>query len=101
MGRKRVTYNVNYMLFLSDDFLQGNLKPPLPRNTYNQAFVKTKSDDQVTSDSDHSSIEFSDLVVSKRKPKFFKFLKIFICTWLQIFNYNTAIHMLCFITVIF
>lgn len=88
------------MLFLNDDFLQANLKPPLPRNTYNQAFVKAKSDDQVISDSDHSSIEFTDLVVSKQ-IKFFMFVKMLICTWLQISNYNAGIHMMRFVSVIF
>jgi hypothetical protein len=51
-------------------FLQANLKSPLPRNVYDQAFMKTKSDDQVISDSDNSSIEFSDLVVSEQKLHF-------------------------------
>lgn len=55
--------------------LQVNLKPPLPRNSHNQAFMKTKSDDQAISDSDHSSIEFSDLVVSEQKLHFSCLLK--------------------------
>jgi hypothetical protein len=58
------------MLFLNDDFLQANLKPQMPKYTYGRAFMKTKSDDQAISDSDHSSIEFSDLVVSKQKKIF-------------------------------
>ncbi|XP_023702685.1 ankycorbin isoform X2 [Cryptotermes secundus] len=54
--------NISQISEQDSSSIKANLKPPLPRNTYNQAFVKTKSDDQVISDSDHSSIEFSDLV---------------------------------------
>lgn len=57
-------------------FLQAGSKSPLPSSVSSQAYVEAKCHDHVTSDSDRSSVDFCDLVVSKHKLHFSDFFGI-------------------------
>jgi hypothetical protein len=77
------------VLLLNSVFLQDNLIPPkrpLLSNTSSQPYVKDRFNEQdMASDSDHSSIDFCDLVVSKQK-----YILHFINTWLHIAHPNNT-----------